>query len=62
VTASGEHAAAEYLKTAGSCLLDRNWRYPDGEIGIVAAERHVLVVCEVKIRSADRRSTPLEPG
>jgi putative endonuclease len=39
-------------------VLDQNWRCPDGEIGIVAAEQHVLVVCE--IRSGDRRGTPLE--
>ena len=41
-------------------MLDRNWRCADGEIDIVAAERRVLVVCEVKTRSGTRYGTPLE--
>jgi putative endonuclease len=56
----GEQAAAEYLQTAGLRILDRNWRCADGEIDIVATERHVLVVCEVKTRSGVRYGTPLE--
>jgi putative endonuclease len=57
---NGEQAAAEYLQTAGFRILDRNWRCADGEIDIVATERHVLVVCEVKTRSGVRYGTPLE--
>lgn len=56
----GEQAAAEYLETAGFRILDRNWRCADGEIDIVAVERQVFVVCEVKTRSGDRYGTPLE--
>lgn len=56
----GEQEAADYLRRAGFRILDRNWRCADGEIDIVAAERRVLVVCEVKTRSGDRRGTPLE--
>lgn len=41
-------------------FLDRNWHCADGEIDIVAVERRVLVVCEVKTRSGDRCGTPLE--
>jgi putative endonuclease len=41
-------------------LLDRNWRCADGEIDIVAVERQVFVVCEVKTWSGDRYGTPLE--
>jgi putative endonuclease len=57
---SGEQAAAEYLESSGLRILDRNWRSADGEIDIVAVERHVLVVCEVKSRTGTRYGTPLE--
>jgi putative endonuclease len=56
----GEQAAAEYLEKAGLRVLARNWRCSEGEIDIVAAERRVLVVCEVKTRSSTRYGTPLE--
>ena len=56
----GEQAAAEYLAGSGFRILARNWRCAEGEIDIVAVERHTLVVCEVKTRSSDRRGTPLE--
>lgn len=57
---SGEQAAAEYLQSCGFRILDRNWRSADGEIDIVAAERQVLVVCEVKARTGVRYGSPLE--
>ena len=57
---SGEQAAADYLTSRGLRILDRNWRSADGEIDIVAAERHVLVVCEVKSRTSTRYGSPLE--
>jgi putative endonuclease len=57
---SGEQAAAEYLESCGLRILDRNWRSADGEIDIVAVERHVLVVCEVKSRTSTRYGSPLE--
>jgi putative endonuclease len=56
----GEQVAAEYLEKAGLRILDRNWRCSSGEIDIVAAERQVLVVCEVKTRSGTRYGSPLE--
>ena len=56
----GEQLAAEYLRRAGLRILDRNWRCPEGEIDIVAADRRSLVVCEVKTRSGVRYGTPLE--
>jgi len=56
----GEQAATEYLEAAGFRILDRNWRCAEGEIDIVAVERHALVVCEVKTRSGVRYGTPLE--
>ena len=56
----GEQAAVEYLERAGLRILDRNWRCTEGEIDIVAAERQVLVICEVKTRSGTRYGSPLE--
>lgn len=56
----GEQLAVEYLELAGLRILDRNWRCAEGEIDIVAAERQVLVVCEVKTRSGTQFGTPLE--
>ena len=57
---TGEQVAAEYLERAGLRILDRNWRSTNGELDIVAAERRVLVVCEVKTRSGTGFGTPLE--
>ena len=56
----GEQAAVDYLTERGFRILDRNWRCADGEIDIVAVERHSFVVCEVKTRSGTRYGTPLE--
>jgi putative endonuclease len=56
----GEQLAADYLERSGLRILARNWRCSEGEIDIVAAERRVLVVCEVKTRSGTRYGTPLE--
>ena len=56
----GEQAAADYLESRGLRILDRNWRSADGEIDIVAVERQVLVVCEVKSRTSTRYGGPLE--
>jgi putative endonuclease len=56
----GEQAAVDYLERAGLRVLDRNWRCAEGEIDIVAAERRVLVICEVKTRSGTRFGSPLE--
>jgi putative endonuclease len=56
----GEQAAADYLTGCGYRILDRNWRCAAGELDIVAVERHVFVVCEVKTRSGAGYGTPLE--
>ncbi len=56
----GEDLAAEYLRQAGFRILDRNYRCSDGEIDIVAADRRILVACEVKTRSGVGYGTPVE--
>ena len=48
------------MERAGLRILDRNWRCAEGEIDIVAAERQVLVICEVKTRSSTQYGSPLE--
>lgn len=57
---AGEQAAVEYLESVGFRILDRNWRCAEGEIDIVAVDRHVFVAVEVKTRSGTRFGTPLE--
>lgn len=56
----GEQRAADFLQDAGMEILARNWRCSEGEIDIVAFDRGVLVICEVKTRSGVRFGTPLE--
>src|SRR5205823_11825402 len=56
----GEQVAAEHLERAGLTILDRNWRCAEGEIDIVAADGHTLVVCEVKTRSGLAYGDPAE--
>ncbi|GAA4619441.1 YraN family protein [Saccharopolyspora hordei] len=48
---AGERLAAEMLERRGMTVLDRNWRCPQGELDIVAADGDTVVCCEVKARS-----------
>jgi putative endonuclease len=50
--------AEQHLESAGLRILDRNWRCPDGQMDIVAAEHRTLVVCEVQTCSASGPSAP----
>ena len=56
----GEQVAARHLEDAGLRILDRNWRCPEGEIDIVAADGDTLVFCEVKTRSGLAYGDPAE--
>lgn len=56
----GERVAVRHLEDAGFEILACNWRCPDGEIDIVARERGVLVICEVKTRSGIGYGLPAE--
>jgi putative endonuclease len=50
VGALGEHHAEKLLAAAGYRILERNFRTREGELDLVAANRAVLVFCEVRTR------------
>ena len=56
----GERVALQHLEDAGFEILARNWRCSEGEIDIVARDRNVLVICEVKTRSGLGFGLPAE--
>jgi putative endonuclease len=60
----GEDLACAELERQGLAVLARNWRCPQGEIDIIAADRSgrglTLVFCEVKCRSGLGFGHPLE--
>lgn len=49
----GEEAAAKYLLGKQYRILDRNWRFGNDEIDIVAGKGSFVVFVEVKTRSND---------
>ena len=56
----GEELAAVYLEAHGMRIVDRNWRCPEGEIDIVALDRGMLVIAEVKARRSLAYGHPFE--
>ncbi|PVZ14496.1 YraN family protein [Actinomycetospora cinnamomea] len=56
----GEDVAVEHLAARGLVVLDRNWRCREGELDLVAADGHRLVVAEVKTRSGTGYGLPAE--
>jgi putative endonuclease len=57
----GEDLAAHHLQQQGLVILSRNWRCREGELDLVATDRsRLVVVCEVKTRSAARFGSPAE--
>ncbi len=60
---AGEDVAAEYLRSLGWLVLDRNWRCAAGELDIVAKQpglADTVVFCEVKSRRGTSFGPPLE--
>ena len=47
-----EAVAAEYLEEHGLVVLERGYRCRLGEIDLVCAEQHTLVIVEVRARSS----------
>lgn len=58
--ATGEEAAARYLRKLGAKIIDRNFRAPVGEIDIIARHKKRLLFVEVKTRSSELFGSPAE--
>lgn len=56
----GESLAASYLAGCGWDIVDRNVRYREGEIDIVAARGGILAFVEVKTRRSVAFGSPAE--
>ena len=56
----GEDRACEYLVGQGYQILDRNWRYREGELDIVCVLRGTLVFVEVKTRTSLATGSPFD--
>ncbi|WP_223066847.1 YraN family protein [Paenibacillus caui] len=54
--AAGEKAAADFLEHEGYTILERNWRCRSGELDIVACKDGLVVIVEVRSRSAGSSS------
>lgn len=55
-----EERAAEYLRSQGYGILERNFRCRFGEIDLIAEEAGVLVFVEVKYRKSSQYGSPAE--
>jgi putative endonuclease len=56
----GEEIAFHHLLQKGYKILERNWRYDHAEIDIIARIKNILVIVEVKTRSAAIYEEPRE--
>jgi putative endonuclease len=54
----GEELASRHLARAGLTVVERNVRFPAGEIDLVAREGDDLVFVEVKTRIGDAETAP----
>ncbi len=54
----GESLACEYLKSKGYTIIEKNWRFKHLEIDIIAEKENLLIVAEVKYRSATIYGAP----
>ena len=55
----GEELASGYLSDRGFTILERNWRYKQKEIDIVAQWGDCLVIVEVKTRTSTAFGDPV---
>ena len=60
VGAHGEELAAKHLAANGYRVLDRNWRWRQGELDLVAEKGGEVVFVEVKARRSHAFGTPEE--
>ncbi|HEV7782266.1 MAG TPA: YraN family protein [Chitinophagaceae bacterium] len=54
----GEELGASWLEEKGYTILDRNWRYGQLEIDIIAAKGKFLYFIEIKTRNFSRYGHP----
>ncbi len=54
----GEDFAAEYLRSRGYQILDRNYHSRYGELDLVAARNQCIVFVEVKTRTSEQFGLP----
>lgn len=57
---AGEDRAAAWYRSQGYVVLARNWRCRDGELDLICAKGHQVVICEVKTRSSLAFGHPAE--
>jgi len=55
-----EELACRYLRQQGYLIVARNWRWPGGEVDIIAKDGDTLVFVEVKGRRGRSHGTPEE--
>jgi putative endonuclease len=58
--AQGEELAAQFLRTAGLEIVERNWRCRYGELDLIARDADVTAFVEVKTRSGLGFGSPAE--
>ncbi|MFQ6122925.1 MAG: YraN family protein [Dehalococcoidales bacterium] len=56
----GEKLAKDFLKKRGYRICETNYRYPEGEIDIIAKHRDCLVFIEVRTKTSLEFGTPEE--
>lgn len=55
-----EELACRYLREQGYLIVARNWRWPGGEVDIIAKDGDTLVFVEVKGRRGGSHGAPEE--
>ena len=58
IARAGEDAAVELLRAEGLHILERNYRFGQGEIDVIARDGEVTVFVEVKTRSNQSYGPP----
>ncbi len=56
----GEELAANYLSEKGYTIIERNWRFRNAEVDIIAAKNNRLHFFEIKTRTSDAFGKPEE--
>ena len=56
----GEELAADYLLQHGYSIIERNWRFRNAEVDIIAAKNNRLHFFEIKTRTSGKYGKPEE--